>query len=104
MLFLVGCVVGLIAGLASGGSLRNLAELKFRWPWLVVLALLVKVAGTSWPLAFMPVTPYLYVASLAALVAWAVWHARVFPEMWLLAAGMALNLVVVVANDGHMPA
>jgi len=104
MLFLIGCVVGLAAGLASGGSLRNLAELRFRWPWLVVVALLVKVAGTTWPLAFLPVTPYLYVVSLAALVAWAVWHAPRLPEMWLLAAGMALNLVVVVANDGHMPA
>ena len=32
MLFLIGCVAGLAAGLASGGRLRNLAELRFRWP------------------------------------------------------------------------
>jgi Family of unknown function (DUF5317) len=104
MLFLIAIVVGLAAGLAGGGKLRNLADLRFDWPWVVILALLVKVAGTSWPLAFWELTPPLYIVSLLALMFWAVWHARRWPEMWLLAAGMAMNLVVVIANGGHMPA
>jgi len=104
MLFVIACLAGLVAGLASGGTLRNLSELRFRWPWLVVAALLVKVAGTSWPLAYWPLTPVLYVASLLALIAWSVWHARRMPEMGLLAVGMTMNLAVVVANGGHMPA
>jgi hypothetical protein len=104
MLFLIALVVGLLAGLAGGGTLRNLAQLRFDWPWLVVAALLIKIAGTSWPLAFWELTPPLYIVSLLALMFWAVWHARNMPEMALLAAGMALNLVVVIANGGHMPA
>ena len=103
MLFVIAVVVGLLAGLLSGGHLRNLAQLRFDWSWVVLLALLVKVAGTSWPLAFWELTPPLYVVSLLALMFWAVWHARRMPEMWLLAAGMLMNLVVVVANGAHMP-
>src|SRR5919201_3139848 len=104
MLFLLGCVIGLVAGLATGGSLRNLSQIRFRWPWLVVIALVIKEAGVSSPLAYMPVTPYLFVFSLAALVAWAAWHAEQLPVMWIVAAGMASNLLVVLANSGHMPA
>jgi hypothetical protein len=104
MLFLVGCLVGLLAGLATGGSLRGLMTLRFRWPLLVLAALLIKEAGTAWPLMYMAITPALFVVSLAALIGWAVWHARQMPGMWLVAAGMASNLLVVLANAGHMPA
>jgi hypothetical protein len=104
MLFLLGCLVGLLAGLATGGSLRGLATLRFRWPLLVVVALVIKEAGTAWPLMYVGITPFLYVVSLAALIAWAAWHARQMPGMWLVVAGMASNLLVVLANGAHMPA
>jgi hypothetical protein len=104
MLFLLACLLGLLAGLASGGSLRGLTTIRFRWPLLVVVAFVVKEAGTAWPLAHMAITPYLFVVSLAALIAWAVWHARQLPGMWLVALGMASNLLVVLANGGRMPA
>src|SRR5438105_11224577 len=104
MLFLLGCAVGFAAGLATGGTARNLALIRFRWAWLVVLALFIKQAGVSSPLAYEAVTPYLFVFSLGALVAWAAWHAEQMPAMWIVALGMASNLLVVLANDGRMPA
>jgi hypothetical protein len=104
MLFLLGCLVGLLAGLATGGRLHGLTTIRFRWPLLVVVALLIKEAGTAWPLSEMAITPYLFTVSLAALIAWAVWHARQMPGMWLVALGMTSNLVVVLANGFRMPA
>jgi hypothetical protein len=103
MLFLVGCLAGLMAGLAAGGSLRNLASVRFRWPWVVIVALVIKEAGVYTPLADLPLTPILFVVSLAALLAWAAWHARQLPALWVVVAGMASNLAVVVANGGRMP-
>jgi hypothetical protein len=104
MLYLAGCAAGLIAGLMAGGSLRNLAAVRLRWPLVVIAALLVKEAGVYTPLANLPFTPWLFAVSLAALLAWAAWHARQLPAMWLVAAGIAANLAVVVANGGRMPA
>ena len=104
MLYLAGCAAGLIAGLLAGGSLRNLAFVRFRWPLVVIVALLVKQAGVLTPLADFPLTPVLFVISLTALTGWAAWHARQLPGLWLVTAGMASNLVVVAANGGRMPA
>src|SRR5919201_6320178 len=81
MLYLAGCAAGLIAGLMAGGSLRNLAAVRLRWPLVVIAALLVKEAGVYTPLANLPFTPWLFAVSLAALLAWAAWHARELPAM-----------------------
>src|SRR5437867_915627 len=104
MLLLLGSLAGLLAGLVTGGSLRNLAGIRLRWAWLVIVALLIKEAGVFSALAYLPVTPYLFVFSLGALIAWAAWHTRQLPGMWLVALGMACNLAVVLANGGRMPA
>jgi hypothetical protein len=103
MLFVIAFIVALAAGLAARGKLRNLAAMELRWPLVVVAALAVKLAGVTWPLAFLDITPAIYMLSLFALSAWALFHAQSMPGMWLLAAGMGLNLVCVVVNGGHMP-
>jgi hypothetical protein len=103
MIFLVAIGLGLLAGFAARGRIENLAHLHFRWPWLVLAVLLVRAATLLTPLNRVDGAQYVYAASLAALVAWTVWHISRVAGIWLVAAGSALNLVVIVANNGRMP-
>ena len=103
MLLLVGLVVGLGVGIATGGKLGNLAHLRFRWPWLVLAALIVREAAVVTPLSRVDGVQYVYAAALAALVAWTVWHVDRVRGVLLVAIGAAMNLVVVLANGARMP-
>jgi hypothetical protein len=94
---------GLLLGLAGGGHLSNLARLRFRWPWLLVGAVLIREVVTLSPLSRVEGAQYVYALSLAVIVGWTLWHIRLLPGVWLITAGAALNLVVVLANDGRMP-
>ncbi len=103
MLLLIALVIGLLAGIATGGKLGNVANLNIRWPWLVVAALVVREAAVLSPLSGVDGVQYLYAASLAALVAWTAWHATRLRGAWIVAVGAALNLLVVIANGSRMP-
>jgi len=103
MLLLVALVIGLLAGIATGGKLGNVANLSIRWPWLVVAALVVREAAILSPLSGVDGVQYLYVAALAALVAWTAWHATRLRGAWIVAIGAALNLLVVIVNGARMP-
>jgi Family of unknown function (DUF5317) len=103
MLLLVALVIGLLAGIATGGKLGNVANLSIRWPWLVVAALVVREAAILSPLSRVDGVQYLYVAALAALVAWTAWHATRLRGAWIVAIGAALNLLVVIVNGARMP-
>lgn len=100
---MAAAVAGLLAGLATGGSLRHLLQLRLRWPLVVAAALAVRLLGVLGPLATSPLTPLLFAASLAALLAWSLWHSDVLRASWLIALGLAINLAVVLANGGRMP-
>jgi len=103
MLFLVSIVLGVIVGLSTHGSLENLANLRFRWPWLVVAALVVREAAVLTPLRTVDGIQYVYAAALASLVAWTLWNVKRVRAIWLVAIGSALNLVVIAANGARMP-
>jgi len=103
MLLLVALVIGLLAGIATGGKLGNVANLSIRWPWLVVAALVVREAAILSPLSGVDGVQYLYVAALAALVAWTAWHATRLRGAWIVAIGAGLNLLVVIVNGARMP-
>lgn len=103
MLNLAAIVVGLVLGLVTGGSVANLARLKFRWPWLLLVAVVLRYGEVFSPLSRIEGTQYLYVVSLALIVLWTVWHFRLLPGVWLVTAGGLLNLAVVLTNDGRMP-
>jgi hypothetical protein len=96
-------LAGLLAGLATGGSLRHLLALRLRWPLVVLAALAVRLLGVFGPLATSPLTPLLFAASLVALLTWSLWHRDVLRGSWLIAVGLAINLAVVLANGGRMP-
>jgi hypothetical protein len=103
-LFLIGgALAGLIAGLLAGGKVVRLTEIRFRWPLVVVVALLVKELGVDSPLGATPIARIVYPAALAVLIAWTVWHRDRLPGIEIFAAGNAMNLLVIAANLGRMP-
>ena len=85
----VALLVGLAAGLVGGGRLSNIGRRSFRaWPLLaagVVLQLLPSAASLTWSYLF--------------LLAFALLNLRT-PGLGLLAAGLALNALVVAVNGG----
>ena len=103
MLFPAAIVFGLLLGLLGGGNLSNLARLKFRWPWLLVGAIVLRYVIIFSPLSRVEGAQYLYALSLALIVLWTVWHLKLLPGVWLVTGGALLNLIVVLANDGRMP-
>lgn len=103
MLVIVAVVLGIVAGLVTGGRIDNFANLRVRWPWFVVAALVIREATVATPLSRVEGMRYVYVAALAALIAWTLWHVSRLPGVWLVSAGAALNLVVILANGSRMP-
>ena len=103
MLLLIGAALGLIAGLLTGGTLRNLLARRLRWPLLVLAAFLVRELEIRTALADSGLAPATFVLSLVVLIGWTLWHRDELPGVWLVAAGMTLNLAVTLANGGHMP-
>jgi hypothetical protein len=97
--------LGLLVGLARGGRVGNLAELRFEWAWLALAGLVAQVVLFSEPVGAVVggAGPILYVAS-ALLVLAAVLRNRRLPGLKLVAVGAISNLVAIVANGGYMPA
>jgi len=103
LLILVPLAAGLLIGVATGGNIGNLAHLRFRWPWFVLAVLVIREAVLLTPLNRIDGVQYVYVAALAALVGWTALHVKRVPGVWVVTAGAALNLVVILANGARMP-
>ena len=103
MLWLFAIVLGVIFGLITGGRIGNLARLRFRWPWLVLAAVLVRVVVLLTPLNQVDGAQYVYALALAAIVVWTIVHINRLPGVWLVTAGATSNLLVIAANGGRMP-
>jgi Family of unknown function (DUF5317) len=103
VLLLIGAALGLVAGLLTGGSIHSLLARRLRWPLVVLAAFLVRELEVRTPLADSSLAPLTFVLSLAVLIGWTLWHRDELPGIWLVAAGMTLNLAVALANGGHMP-
>lgn len=103
MLFLFAIVLGLGFGLVTGGRIGNLARLKFRWPWLIIAALVVREAIVRTPLSRVEGAQYAYLVALTAIVAWTIWHFDRLRGIWLVTLGSAMNLLVIMTNGARMP-
>ena len=103
MLFLIPIVVGLGLGLLAGGKLENLTRLQFRWPWVVVGAVLVREVILLTPLNTVEGVQYAYLVALVVIVAWTNWHWRSVRGIWIVSIGAALNVLVIAANGARMP-
>jgi Family of unknown function (DUF5317) len=103
VLVLVPALLGLLIGVATGGKLGNLAHLRLRWPWFVLVVLLIREAILFRPLNQIEGVQYVYAVALAALVAWTALHIKTLPGAWVACSGAAMNLIVVLANGARMP-
>jgi hypothetical protein len=94
------------AGLVLGGRLGALADLSLRAPWLFLAAIALQLV--AFPVAVLPWTTEetlasaLWVVSYGLLVVAAVLNRRV-TGVPVVALGMGLNLVAILANHGTMP-
>lgn len=102
ILLFAAMFAGLVAGLASGGSLRNLQTVRLRWE-AVLFALLVlqlvlpRLAEMfGWPAS---VALGAWLLAMAGLVLAALRNAKA-PGMVVAAVGVALNLMVIGLNLG----
>ena len=99
-------LLGVALGLALGGRLDRLASLHLRAPWLFFAAIGLQLI--AFPLALFPwrtdeaVASALWLVSYGLLVVAATLNLRI-PGVPIVATGMALNLVAIVANGGTMP-
>lgn len=95
----------ILVALLRGGSLRSFAALRLRAIPLVVagfvLQLLIFTPLRAQPLIAFAV-PQLYIVSMLLVCAWVVLNWRV-PGMALMAAGLLMNTLAIVANGGYMP-
>lgn len=99
-------LAAVVLGLALGGRLSNLAQLRLRAPWLFYAAIVLQLA--AFPFAFLPwstdETPatVIWLISYALLVVAAALNWRI-AGVPVVALGMVLNLVAILANRGTMP-
>jgi hypothetical protein len=103
MLWLVAIALGLVVGLVTGGSIDNFSRVRFRWPLVVLGAVVIRETVLLTPLNHVEGAQYAYVLTLAAIVAWTIWHFDLLPGVWLVTAGGALNLLVIGVNNARMP-
>jgi len=103
VLLALGGLVGMAAGLLTGGSLHNLLGRRLRWPLVVIAAFAIRELEIRSPLGSAAWGPAIFAASLAVLLVWAAWHHDRLPGIWLVVVGIGMNLVVVLVNGGRMP-
>ncbi len=99
-------LAALVLGIALGGRLASLARLRLRATWLFFAAIALQLV--AFPFAFFPwktdegVASSLWLASYSLLIAAAVLNRRIV-GVPVVALGMGLNVVAVIANGGTMP-
>lgn len=87
-------VLGLVAGIGFGGDWRRLRRIRLQGIPILLACGLLRLVGAFWGLPLM-----IYVAVLVALTGVAVLNRRM-PGALLVGAGISLNLIAIVANQG----
>lgn len=107
MFLLPVIALGVVVGLALGGRLGRIADMRLRAPWLFYLAIALQLL--AFPSLFMSwrasegIATALSIGSYACLLAVFLANRRL-TGMPIAGAGMMLNLAAILANGGHMPA
>lgn len=96
----------ILIGWALRGRLIGLAQLRFRWIWLVVAGLVVQVVamglvGRDWSFVAAH-RPAIIIATYVLILVGLGRNWRV-PGMAVVAIGFGLNFLVIAANGGQMP-
>src|SRR3954468_7726638 len=105
MLLLYAVIIGLVAGLSTGGKFTALGSTHIRlWP-IALIGLFAQLLLFSGPVAAVVGAwgPSLYVVSTVLVLMALVVNVRQ-PGFWLIILGALANFTVIVANGGQMPA
>jgi hypothetical protein len=105
MLLLYAVILGLFAGLLTGGKIAALGSAHIRlWP-VALIGLFAQLLLFSSPVAAVVGAwgPSLYVVTTVAVLMALVVNLRQ-PGFWLIIIGALCNFAVIVANGGQMPA
>lgn len=104
MLLLAAVALAIVTLPLSGGSFSELGATRLRFVWAIFAALTLQVVILSvWPDGSPALHRILHVGSYGLATVFLVANGRVH-GMWVVAVGMSLNLVAIVANNGVMPA
>ena len=101
-----GIVLGLVLGVAAGGTLGNLAAIQLRRTWLLLAAVVVRYGTEALLGANVEVVESLRLPLLSTAFAFllvALWTNRSYPGLSLAFVGILSNAAVIVANGGYMP-
>lgn len=93
-------VLGLAAGLATGGSLRHLSQMRFERFEILFVGVLLQLAVTFLPWAPLEERGYIVILIASAAAALFMFFNRHLGGMALAAAGLAVNVVVIALNAG----
>lgn len=103
MIPVAGILLGLGVGFARGGTLRNLAELRFTAIWLLFLTLLIQILIFPWILGTVLIDEATSVLHLVSYALAGVFLMLNLGRLWPVVPGAALNILVIAANGGYMP-
>lgn len=107
MIALWGIIAGIVLGYLRRGRLKHVAFFQPKHIWLIFLALAVQLLifpTLAWPDP--PIgwgTDIFHLGSYLLILVFLLLNRRVKP-FWGIALGMGLNLLVIAANGGYMPA
>ena len=104
-MFLSTILLALIVGVLAGGGIPRLAELRLRWSWLLLLALLIQLfAGLSRQTGIGADIPvgWAYIVAYGLIFIW-LWGNWKVPGLQIASVGIAANMVAVIINVGQMP-
>lgn len=106
MLVLAVLGVALVSSLLTGGRLEYARNWQLKGLWVALGTFVIQTAlFTRWGTGFVSeaLVPVVYIVTLSVLVAFLVTNRRVLGVPILL-AGLMLNMLVISANTGRMPA
>ena len=99
LLIAVALVVGISAGLISGGSPKNLAEVRFRWWPLAILGLALQFVPVPSSATGHHLGVGLLIASYGLLLAFVALNLQ-YRGFALMGIGFAMNILVISVNGG----
>ena len=104
-MFLSAIVLALIVGALAGGAFPRLAELKLKWSWLLVGALLLRLlVGISQETGIGAQIPagWAYLLAYILIFVW-LWGNWRVPGLQIASVGIGANMLAVLINAGKMP-
>lgn len=106
MAFVIVVIAVAIVALLTGGRLSNLKNIQFKFPWLVLVAVALKIITNSnlrYTLGISDqLAPKLYMVSLGLVALFVILNINL-RGLFLIGLGLLGNLAAIFFNGGYMP-